>query len=222
MRSLFHVPLCPYSRKVRLTLGEKKIDHELIFEPIWKKREELFELNPAGAVPIFVDLNEQRFCGSMAICEYLDEIYVTPSLLGSDALGRAEVRRLVDWFDGLFAKEVTYKVVYEKVMKRLHGQGGPDSALLRVGMQNIHKHMDYMTFLLSKRTWLAGENLSFADLAAAGHISCLDFIGHVPWESYDEVREWYARLKSRPSFRSILTDKMPGITPAPHYALLDF
>jgi glutathione S-transferase len=64
--------------------------------------------------------------------------------------------------------------------------------------------------------------MSLADVAAAAHLSCIDYIGDVPWEAYELAKNWYARIKSRPSFRSILADHIAGMPPPKHYADLDF
>ena len=135
---------------------------------------------------------------------------------------RAEVRRLVAWFDGKFAHEVTDNLVGEKVMKRFLGFGEPDSAAIRAGHANIRTHLDYIAFLIERRSWLAGERLSLADIAAAAHISCVDYLGDVPWADHEAAKDWYARIKSRPSFRPLLADAIPGLAPSKVYADLDF
>lgn len=222
MRSLYHVPLCPFCRKIRLVLAEKKLDHALIYEPVWKKNEDFLEMNPAGTVPLLIDLNKKIVIDSYAIAEYLEEAYGGDTLIGMDPFSRAETRRLVAWFDDKFNREVTKPVVYEKALKRLFGEGGPDSTALRAGKAALDEHMDYLAWLVERRNWLAGDALTLADLAGAAHLSVLDYIGHIAWDNYPEVKFWYARLKSRPGFRPLLQDRMPGINMASHYPDLDF
>lgn len=223
MRTLFHLPLCPFSRKVRLVLGEYRLDFEKIAEPVWKQREEFMELNPAGLVPVLVDLNQQVFCDSTVICEYLDEAYAQQRpLVGEKVLERAEVRRIVSWFDGHFNQNITRRLVFEKTYKRHMGLGGPDSRIIRQGHQDLAKHLDYFSWLLERRNWFCGMALSMADLAAAAHLSCIDYMGHMPWEDFPVLKEWYSRIKSRPSMRPLLHDAVPGIRPSDHYGDLDF
>ena len=221
MRQLLHFWLCPFSRKVRLALREKGLDFDLVVEHAWERREDFLELNPAGEVPVLVE-EDLAFADSQAICEYLDEAYPERTLLGFDAASRAEARRLVAWFDRKFAHEVTDNLVGEKLTKRLTGQGYPDSGAIRAGRHNIHYHLAYIGYLALRRNWLAGEILTLADLAAAAHLSCVDYLGDVPWDEYPEAKEWYARIKSRPSFRPLLADHIPGVPPPRHYADLDF
>ena len=135
---------------------------------------------------------------------------------------RAEVRRIVDWFDDKFNKEVTENLVGEKVMKRFLGLGAPDSKAIRAGHSNISTHLSYISYLVERRKWLAGNELTLADITAAAHLSAIDYLGDVPWDDYPSAKEWYVRIKSRPSFRPLLSDYIPGAPPSKHYANLDF
>jgi len=222
MRSLYHLPLSPFSRKVRLVLAEKRLPFELRLEKVWQRRAEYLELNPAGTVPTLVEENGLAVADSGVICEYLEEAYPDMALMGRTLAERVEVRRLVAWFDGKFANEVTRNLLGEKFMKRLAGRGEPDANALRAGYANLRFHMEYLGWLAETRKWLAGSAISFADFAAAGHLSALDFAGDVDWTMSEAARDWYARMKSRPSFRAILADRVPGVVPPAHYADLDF
>jgi len=222
MLLLYHLWLDPHCRKVRLVLGEKKLDYEMRVEKVWERRADFIALNPAGEVPVLIDEDGTRLAGSQPICEYLDEMYGNDSLIGQGAVVRAEVRRLVDWFDRKFVEEVTVNLVDEKITKRLLGFGEPNSKAVLAGLRNLHTHLQYITWLIDRRSWLGGEEMTLADLAAAGHLSCVDYLGDIPWEDYPAAKDWYARIKSRPSFRTLLADHIPGAPPPPHYANLDF
>ncbi len=221
MRTLYHLWLSPACRKVRLVLGEKRLEYTLEIEKVWERRADFLAMNPAGEVPTLIDDGAVLADGS-AICEYLDEAYPEPPLLGGDARARAETRRLAQWFDGKFAREVSDNLVGEKVTKRFLRIGEPSTEAIRAGLANIHSHLDYVAYLTERRNWLAGDDLSLADLAAAAHLSAIDYLGDVPWDKHDGAREWYARVKSRPSFRTLLEDSIPGLPPPKHYANLDF
>ena len=221
MRTVYHLPLSPFSRKVRLVLGEKKLAFELRVEDVWRRREEFLILNPTGQVPVLID-DGLVVADSTAIFEYLEDAYPIPTLIGKTPAARAEARRLAFWFDLKFAREVTSKIVYEKMMKRLLGGGEPDSERIRVGKDNIRYHLEYIEFLTERRNWLAGDNLTCADLAAGAHLSVIDYLGDVPWDEHFEAKNWYARLKSRPSFQPLLTDHVAGVLPPKTYADLDF
>lgn len=222
MRMLHHLPLSPFSRKVRLALSEKRLPFELRLEKVWQRRPEYLELNAACTVPTLVEDNGLAVPDSYVICEYLEEAYPDTPLIGRSLAERIEVRRLVAWFDGKFDQEVTRNLLGEKFMKRLAGRGEPDASAIRAGYANLKPHMDYLGWLAENRKWLAGATISLADFAAAGHLSALDFAGDIDWTMSDAARDWYARMKSRPSFRALLTDRVPGVTPPAHYADLDF
>ena len=222
MRTLYHLWLSPYCRKVRIALGEKGLEAELEVEKVWQRRADFLAINPAGTVPVLIEGDGEVLAESTPICEYLDEVYPDPPLIGLDPAGRAETRRLVSWFDLKFGPEVTHNLVDEKLMKRFMGMGEPDSAAIRAGNHNIHYHLDYIAYLTERRKWLAGAAFGLADIAAGAHVSAVDYLGDVPWEKHDGAKDWYARVKSRPSFRPLLADHIPGIPPPKHYADLDF
>jgi glutathione S-transferase len=227
---LFHHPFCPHSRFVRLILGEYGVKPRLVEERVWERREAFLSLNPAGATPVLVEEGRPPVPGADVIAEYLDETRGDSldgrRLLPPDPVGRVEVRRLAGWFNAKFFEEVTSLLVGEKVYKRhmsmSHGGGPPDTQAIRAARSNIRYHLAYIGWLMRGRTWLAGENLSHADLAAAAHLSCADYLGDVPWSEDEGAKNWYARVKSRPSFRTILQDTLPGTPPSPTYADLDF
>lgn len=218
---LHHHPLCPFSRKTRLILSEKAIAFELCEIDPWRRDDALLDLNPAAEVPVLVD-GAAIIPDSQAIAEYLEERYPDRPLLPSTPLERAECRRLVAWFDVKFRREATDLLWGEKLMKRLKRQGTPISEAVRAGMSNIRGHLAYIGHLFENRKWLAGDEMSLADLAAAAQLSVLDYLGDVPWQVSEPARDWYAKIKSRPSFRPLLSDRLVGIKPVPHYDNLDF
>jgi len=222
MRLLYHLPLSPYARKVRMVLAEKRLPFELRVEKVWQRRPEYLVLNPAATVPTLVEDNGLVVADSTVICEYLDEAYPDASLIGRAIGERVEVRRLVCWFENKFADEVAKNLLWEKNMKQALGLGPPEASALRAGYANMKHHLAYIGWLAETRKWLAGANLSLADFSAAAFLSSLDFIGDVDWSISAPAKEWYARMKSRPSFRAILSDRVSGMVPPPHYTDLDF
>jgi glutathione S-transferase len=221
MAKLYHVPLSPFCRKVRLVLAEKRIDCALVEERYWEKDIDFLRRNPAGKVPV-LRIDGVTLSESTPICEYLEEKYPEPSLMPKTLTGRYETRRLVAWFDDKFHQEVTSKLLYERVNKKVMGQGYPDSRNVKDGAKAIKYHLDYLAGLLDARRWLAGDFMTLADFAAAAHLSALDYISDVDWNRSEVVKDWYAKIKSRPAFRSILADQVSGFPPPVHYADLDF
>ena len=221
MHRLYHVPLSPFCRKVRLVLAEKKIEVDLVEERYWEQDTDFLRRNPAGKVPV-LRMDGRSMAESTPICEYLEETHPTPPLMPREPAARYEVRRMVAWFDDKFHQEVTSKLLYERVNKKVMKSGYPDSGNVKSGAKAIRFHLDYMDWLLDQRRWLAGDAMTLADFAAAAHFSALDYISDIDWNRSGNVKEWYAKIKSRPAFRGLLADHVPGFPPPPHYADLDF
>jgi glutathione S-transferase len=224
-RTLHHFTLDPFSRQVRLALGEKRLPFGEVIERYWERPEGLGALNPSGAPPVLVEQrNGERIvaCENRAILEYLEERYPERPLLPATAQGRAEARRWQQWFDRKFDYEVNGLLLHEKMEKRLLGLGAPDLAALRKGREMLRAHFEVLEAALQARDWLAGEGFGIGDIAAAAHLSVIDYMGEAPWEDFRAVRTWYAKVKSRPSFRPLLADRQPGLPPAAHYDDLDF
>lgn len=229
MLTLFHHPFCPHSRFVRLVLEELAQPPQLVEERVWERRPEFLKLNPAGTTPVLLAQDVPPVPGAGIIAEYLDETAgqrPPRRLLPADPGGRIETRRLVNWFNDKFFEEVSGPIVMERVYKRFIptnlGGGSPNTEMLRAARGNIKYHLAYIGWLARTRDWLAGTSLTYADLAAAAHLSAADYLGEVPWDEDDSAKTWYARVKSRPSFRGLLGETMPGLAPSPSYADLDF
>ncbi len=230
MTDLYHHPLCPHSRFIRLVLGEFGIQPQLIEERVFDRRHDFLVMNPAATTPVLVEPGVMTVPGAGPIAEYLDETrglgLGDRRLLPEDPAGRVEVRRLLDWFNIKFFEEVSGSLITQKVYKRFmtpeQGGGAPDMDGVRAARANIRYHLRYIGYLIRARNWLGGDRLSYADLAAAAHLSSIDFLGDVPWAEDETARSWYARVKSRPAFRPLLADRVPGITPSPTYTDLDF
>jgi glutathione S-transferase len=231
MLTLFHHPFCPHSRFVRLVLEELGLPVRLVEERVWERREEFLMLNPAGTTPVLVEEGAPPVPGAGVIAEYLDETHAAATvppvrLLPGEIADRVEVRRLMSWFNDKLFAEASGPLVMERVHKRYipteKGGGPPDTETMRAARSNIKYHLGYIGWLVRRRDWLAGDRLTYADLSAAAHLSAIDYLGDVPWNEDETAKAWYARIKSRPSFRTLLGETLPGLAPAPSYVNLDF
>jgi glutathione S-transferase len=230
MLTLFYHPFCPHSRFIRLALGEFGLALRLVEERVWERREEFLALNPAGAVPVLVVDGQPPVPGAAIIAEFLDETMGGElgdrRLMPQDCAQRVEVRRLMSWFNDKFFAEVSGPLSTERLYKRRmpvdNGGGSPDTEVIRAARNNVRYHLAYIGWLARTRHWLAGDRLTYADLAAAAHVSAADYLGDVPWDDDEAAKDWYARIKSRPAFRPLLTETLAGIPPSPNYANLDF
>jgi glutathione S-transferase len=223
MWQLHQFALCPFSRKVRLLLNEKDVGYELVAEAPWERRDEFMDMNPAGQTPVMTEAAKGLvLIDSMAICEYFEETVDRAAMINGPASARAEIRRLVAWFDHQFYRDVTAPLMLERMEKRMVQRTSPDAKVLREAMKAAISHLDYVDWLLDHRHWMAGSTISLADLAAAAQISIADYLGGIDWKGHEQTARWYRGFKSRRSVRPILAERMRGIEPPSHYEDPDF
>ena len=230
MFTLFHHPFCPHSRFIRLALGEHSLDLRLVEERVWERREAFLTLNPAGTTPVLISEGVPAIPGAGIIAEYLDETHGPElgdrRLMPTTPAARIEVRRLMAWFNEKFYEEASNPLVTERIYKRFmsedDGGGAPAAEVMRAAKANVRYHLAYIGWLAKTRNYLAGDQLTYADLAAAAHLSAIDYLGDVPWIEDDAAKAWYARVKSRPSFRPLLSEWLAGVPASRTYVDLDF
>ncbi|GLR89338.1 glutathione S-transferase family protein [Bradyrhizobium iriomotense] len=230
MFTLFHHPFCPHSRFIRLIVGEYGLDLKLVEERAWERREAFLTLNPAGTTPVLATEDQPSVPGATVIAEYIDEAHGAAMgvkrLMPETIAERIEVRRLMAWFNEKFFEEVSHPLVTERIYKRFMSEengGGPPSAdVMRAAKANVRYHLAYIGWLAQTRNFLAGDRLTYADLAAAAHLSAIDYLGDVPWSEDEAAKAWYARVKSRPSFRPLLSEWLAGVPASRTYVDLDF
>lgn len=218
---LIHHPVSPFARKIRILMSEKRMLFVLKEEEPWNLSADVYKLNPAGSLPIFV-FDGNVIAGNYAITEFLEEVNQDIRLMPEDPKKKAEVRRLMEWFDDKFYREVYRNIVAEKLFKRFEQGRAPDSRILKIGLNNLNFHLEYIDWLTESRNYLAGDDFSLADITAAAHLSIIDYVGDVAWDDYKNAKIWYSKIKSRPSFKEILKDNIRGVLPSKHYANLDF
>lgn len=222
MWHIFQFPICPFSRKVRLLMSEKGIPYELQTARPWEREDRFFEMNPAGRTPVAKEIEKNIvLADSRAICEYFEETIDRNPLISGTAQQRAEIRRLIAMFDENFFNDVAGPLLHERMTKRLVLRQSPDAKVLRESMKLAHDYLDYIDYLIDHRPWLAGPTMTLADLAAAAQISVADYLGGLDWSSHEQSRAWYMWIKSRPSFRPLLSERMDVIQPPSHYPDID-
>jgi len=218
---LVHNSILPQCRKIRILMAEKKMLFVLKEENPWALSQDIMKINPAGELPVFI-FDGNIISGNYAIAEFLEETYTQNRLIFGNTKERSEIRRLVDWFDNKFDREVYQYIAGEKIYKRFALKISPESKRIKAGINNLHFHLEYIDWLVERNNYLAGANFSLADISAAAQLSVIDYLGDVPWKKYNNARLWYSKIKSRPSFKEILSDRIKGIYPAKNYADLDF
>ena len=221
MITLYHYYLCSSSRYIRLILEEQKIKYETQLENYWKPQKDFLQLNPAGHLPVIV--NEENFpvIGANACIEYIKDLEVKNRLFVDDYREKAEINRLVHWFDVIFKKEVFDPIIYEKVFSGILDNITPNSENIRAALNNLDFHIEYFNYLLNSKNYFIKDDLTFLDFLAAANFSVLDYLGLLNLKDYENIKEWYFKIKSRPSFKTLLKDQIVGLNPHENYKIID-
>jgi glutathione S-transferase len=222
---LVYYNFCPFSRSLRIALIEKKIPFSLDIINPWESQQDEVIVSPASNIPaIYDEIDDHKFpiMSALAGYEYLEDAYHDISLYGDDVLIRAEIRRIIAWMDQDFFTNTTSKLIEQKIINRSLKSKSPNSKAIIDAFESLPYYLEYVDFLTGKRKWLAGDEFSMADIVAGSHISIIDYLGDVDWKNYPNLKEWYTKLKSRPSFRETLADRIGTIRPSESYGNLDF
>lgn len=214
MRRLIHLMLSPSCRLARLMVGEKRVACDPVLSD-----------DPRQSMPVFIDMDGTRAVGVWAILDHLESHYPDHPLVPAGDADRREALRWLDWAMGPFHEMVTQRIVYEKAAPRFTGAGfsrPPDMNVIRAGRAELKEALKDIGNAAERNGNLACRETTLGDLAVAAHLSALDYFGEVPWNDFAPAQEWYVRIKSRPAFRSLLADRVPGQPPTAHYAELDF
>lgn len=222
MRDLYHYPLDAFGRVVRIYLHEKSLDYRSMEEFPWDRKKLFSENHVFSDLPTLIETDGTIIESAYSIIEHVEQSYRANALMGDSLKMKSEVRRISMLFNVYFFSEVTNNIIFEKIIKKYLDRSSPDSSSIRKGNGNLEKYFEYIAWLTNRRNWLAGNEFSLADISAAAQISCLDYVGSIEWEKYPEVKDWYVRIKSRPSFREILHDKIANVSPSSWYSNLDF
>lgn len=222
MKKLYHYPLCPFSRQIRILLKEYDYDFNTIVAEYWNRDKDFLSMSPSGELPVLVESSGLIISDIYPILEYIIEYFDKHLFVPQNVIDKNEMRRLISWFNSKFFREVTKYLLNEKVIRLLKKAGPPRSELIRAAKSNLNFHLSYLTELLEIRDFVASENITIADFVAAAHLSVLDYFNEIDWSKYPKVQHWYSLIKSRPSFRPILRDSVPGFAKPAHYELLDF
>lgn len=225
MPRLLQYRLDPAARLVRLMCAEYGVPLDLDDIKPWARDPALLEINPAATGCILLDAGEVPVVGVLGAIHAIEERFAPTAVAGlfpAQSRERAEMWRLLEWVLMKFHDEVTRYVIEEKIVKRDKRGATPEPGVLRVAKANLVEHMLYFNWLFATRHWVAGDTLTLADFALAAHLSSLDYLGDVSWDTSAETRQWYARIKSRPAFRTLLNDRIAGMPAAKGYTDLDF
>jgi len=195
MLRLVHYPFSTQSRFIRLCLAEYGESADMTEAKPWERRDALLQINPAGNIPILIEDSGPAICGHDVIAEYLDE---TRGPLQRD-------HRLMP--ENPQDRAEVRRLMYWFLVKM---EGEATGYLCQ---EKVHK---------LERGNEGGAPDSQVIRAARSNMKTVDYTGDIAWEEEEVAKAWYSRVKSRPSFRPILAERLRGLPPSSHYADLDF
>ena len=220
MNRLFHYFLCPSSRFTIIILIEKKIDFDLFIENFSDPTEDFLFKNPAGFFPVLNTSFNENIVGSLVIVEYLQNLTLPPTLMIKK--NENEIRRLLFWFETNFKNEIILPLLKEKVFKRFEKNSVPSSHVIRTARSNLKYHMQYFNYLIKDHDFFVDDNLSYVDLFYGASLTVLDYIDELNFFEFEKLKNLYSIVKSRPSFKKILADRIIGVNPHSDYLKLDY
>ena len=225
MITLYYNPICIKSKMIRIMLEEIKLDYDVKVENFWELRENFVRLSPSAELPVFIEKDNRSTIvipGWYPVLEYLIESYENDSFIATDNLVNSEIRRMISWVFGKFYED-SIKIIIEERLLYFHlKKSSPDSKSIQLAKSRLKEHLEYFSSILGNRDWIACNKSSMADMALAAAISILDYMGEINWHEYKQLKSWYMIMKSKPSFRFVLKEKILGYTASSTYELLDF
>lgn len=221
MLTLFHHPICPLSRQVRIYLKELDLEFDAVKEDFWQFSPEFKSLNPTPAVPTLKRDDTSIASGIYPIIEYFVDTMDNFFFMPKNASARAEIRATIAWYNDKFFRDVTKVILDEKMVRLMMRAGSPRPERIKIAKKNLNQHLKHLQASVGD-AYLVGEQISAADIAAASQISVLDYFGEINWLQWPTLKHWYSVIKSRPGFKPILLDEIAGFPPPNHYKLLDF
>ncbi len=235
MLELYHNETSVCAAKVRFALEEKELAwtgrHVDIFSGE-QHRPEYRRLNPLGVVPTLVR-DGIPFIESNIINEYLDDAFPQVPLRPADAAERAQMRLWTKQLDDSVhhaTAVISYSIAYrflqlakprEEVEALLNGISDPergernrdliykglDSRFFAGAIKRFDRLLTDMETALRQKAWLAGNNLSLADIGLAPYITRLERLQLSPmWDRRPKLTDWFERIKERPACKRAIAD----------------
>jgi len=191
----------PNPRRVRIFLAEKGIEIPLEQVDITKfehMTDEFGALNPMQRIPVLIMDDGTALSESVAICRYFEELQPEPCLMGSGALGKAQVEM---WNRRM---EMSLMMPVAMVFRHTH----PAMAELEnpqlgewadINRPRVMEAVRVLNDRLGESAHVAGDDFTIADITA---IVAVDFMRParlaIP-EDHTHLLAWVEKMRARPS-----------------------
>jgi glutathione S-transferase len=195
MLKLYHLPISFNSRRVWVALLEKNLTVELIpmkldgdqFTP------EFLALNPFHHIPVLVNGEDSLF-ESLAILDYLEAKYPTPSLVPSEPFLLGQVKMI----EMVTVNELIPQTT--PLVRQNMGFAEVEETILQKSKAKIATVLTLFEQRLESNNYLVGDQLTLADIVAGTAMSFFPMIG-VSLSDYPKTKTWLKALIQRESFQ---------------------
>ncbi len=192
----------PYVRKVRIVMGEKKLDYQFVLENVWAS-DEIQKINPLGKVPCLVMEGQDSITGavfdSRVIVEYVDTLSPVGKLIPAGGRERCEVRTWEALADGVMDAAVLM-LLENTWAGRSDEQRSPAWVARQTG--KITAALLAMSQGLGDKAWCSGTHFSLADIAVGCALGYLDLrFPAIDWRgAHPNLAKHFEKLAARQSF----------------------
>ncbi len=195
MLKFYYSRLSINARRVWVTLLEKNLE----FEPVMLKlngdqfQPDFLQINPFHHIPVLVD-NEFKIFESLAILDYLEAKYPSPSFMPTDAQDIAKVRmlELVTVNELPPASIVLMKEMLDVTV---------EEQKIEQAKQTMATTLQYFEANLSDdQPYFLGEQLTYADIVVGTAVAAIPNLG-ISLEPYPKITKWLENLNQRPSWQ---------------------
>ncbi|SDR56497.1 glutathione S-transferase [Rhizobiales bacterium GAS191] len=205
--TVYGVPGSPYVRGALLGFEEKGVSYRFVAMPMGSsKTPEHLARHPFGRVPV-VDHGDFRLYETQAILRYLDDLAPEPPLQPREPRARARMNQLVGINDCYFFPQASVTISFQRIVVPMMG-GTPDEAKIDAAKPNAINCVRAIEGLMGD-AYLAGDQLSIADLMLAPHI----FYFSITPEGREimkggKLQRWIERMQARPSMQRTELEKL--------------
>ncbi|WP_349961261.1 glutathione S-transferase family protein [Rhizobium sp. ZPR3] len=201
---LFGADYSVYVRICRLALLEKNVDYDLVPVDIFASESAsatYLERQPFGKIPSF-EHDDFRLYETGAIARYVDDAFPGSALQPAEPRKRARMNQIISIADAYVYPYLVWGMYVELAAKPARGEQ-PDESRVALSRAKAAICLKALSELLGTGLWLAGDDLTLADLYVAPMLDYFLMLpeGRKTLVEIPNLWEWQQRMGYRESFR---------------------
>jgi len=163
------------------------------------RRSPYVEKNPTGTTP-FLELDNGKIIGETApICEYVEDKYPTPALIGRNAEEKAETRMWARRIDlgiaGPLADGFRFAEGLPMFQDRVHCIPAAANDLKAIAREKLA----WLDGLMAGKQWICGDRFTLADIVLYCFLDFGSSVGQPVEKNLKNIDAWFERVAKRPS-----------------------